>query len=134
MHLSGSRGPIDVVMKLDEGKRYRVGKIEFLGLNEKTQNQLTPRLKPGDVFHRDLVDDIFKRNKPLLPSDASWEGMRFGPSCEISYRDDDPFLRFETCGQTRCLAIPRAFGLLGLRRLKFRVPEKEWLCLRVALR
>ena len=68
-------GPIDVVMKLDEGKRYRVGKIEFFGLNEKTQNQLTPKLKPGDVFNRNLVDEVFKRNKPLLPPDASWEDV-----------------------------------------------------------
>jgi outer membrane protein assembly factor BamA len=68
-------GPIDVVMKLDEGKRYRVGKIEFLGLNEKTQNQLTPKLKPGEVFNRNLVDELLKRNKPLLPPDASWEDV-----------------------------------------------------------
>ncbi len=66
---------IDLVMKLDEEKPYRVGKIEFLGLNENTQSQLTPKLNPGDVFDRNLVDEIFKRNKSLLPPDASWKDV-----------------------------------------------------------
>jgi len=68
-------GPINLVMKLDQGKQYQVGKVEFLGLNEKTQNQLAPELKPGDVFNRNLVDEILKRNKPLLPPDASWKDV-----------------------------------------------------------
>jgi hypothetical protein len=68
-------GPINLVMRLDQGKPYRVGKVEFLGLNEKTQNQLAPKLKPGDVFNRNLVDEILKRNKPLLPPDASWDDV-----------------------------------------------------------
>jgi outer membrane translocation and assembly module TamA len=68
-------GPINLVMRLDQGKPYRVGKVEFLGLNEKMQNELTPKLKPGDVFNKNLVDQIIKRNKPLLPPDASWDDV-----------------------------------------------------------
>jgi outer membrane translocation and assembly module TamA len=44
----GDDGPINLVMRLDQGKPYRVGKVEFLGLNEKMQNELTSKLKPGD--------------------------------------------------------------------------------------
>jgi hypothetical protein len=71
----GDDGPINLVMRLDQGKPYRVGKVEFLGLNEIMQNELTPRLKPGDVFNRNLVDEIIKRNRPLLPPDASWDDV-----------------------------------------------------------
>ena len=52
-----------------------MGKVEFLGLNEKTQNQLAPQLNPGDVCNRNLVDEIFKRSKPLLLPDVSWKDV-----------------------------------------------------------
>jgi outer membrane translocation and assembly module TamA len=64
-------GPVEVIMKIDEGKQYRIRKIEFLGLDEKAQNQLRPQLKPGDVYDEDLVEQLLKGNKPVLPSDVS---------------------------------------------------------------
>jgi hypothetical protein len=39
--------PINLVLRLDQGTPYRVGMVEFLGLNEKTQNQLAPPLNPA---------------------------------------------------------------------------------------
>jgi surface antigen-like variable number repeat protein len=68
-------GPMDLVMKIDEEKQYRVGKIEFLGLNEKEQSQLTPKLKPGDIFPKEFVEQILKRNRSLLPADTSWKDV-----------------------------------------------------------
>lgn len=67
----GGGGPMDLLMKIDEEKQYRVRKIEFLGLSAKEQSQLTPKLKPGDIFPSKFVEQILKRNKPLLPADAS---------------------------------------------------------------
>jgi outer membrane protein assembly factor BamA len=63
--------PIDLVMKLNEEKQYRVGKVEFWGLNERTGSQLTPQLKPGEVFNNKLVDELLSRNRPLLPPNVS---------------------------------------------------------------
>ena len=37
---------IDLTMKIDEEPQYRVGKIDFLGLDEKTQSQLCPTTPP----------------------------------------------------------------------------------------
>jgi hypothetical protein len=64
-------GPIELVMKLNEEKQYRVGKVEFLGLNERARSQLTPQLKSGDIFNSKLVDEILRGNRPLLPPNAS---------------------------------------------------------------
>jgi outer membrane translocation and assembly module TamA len=68
-------GPIELVLKIDEGKQYRVGKIQFLGLDEKAENQLIPQLKPGEPYNSNLVDEVLKRNKSVLPADASRQDM-----------------------------------------------------------
>src|SRR4029077_10022434 len=62
-------GPIDLVLKIDEGKQYCVGKIQFLGMDGKAQNQLIPQLKPGELYNSNLVDEVLKRNKSVLPAD-----------------------------------------------------------------
>ena len=67
--------PIDLLMKIDEGKQYRVGKIEFVGLGESLQNQLKPQLRPGEPFNKALVDELLRQNKALLPADASWQDV-----------------------------------------------------------
>jgi outer membrane protein assembly factor BamA len=68
-------GPIDLLMKIDESKQYRVGKIEFLGLRESSQNRLKPQLRTGEPFNKALVDELLRRNKSLLPADASWQDV-----------------------------------------------------------
>jgi outer membrane protein assembly factor BamA len=69
------RGAIDLIMKIDEGKQYRVGQVDFFGLDESSQNQLKPQLRPGEPFNTALVDELLKRNKSLLPDDASWQDV-----------------------------------------------------------
>lgn len=58
---------MDLTMKIDDGLQYRVGKVEFLGLDEGTK----PRLHRGDPYNKYLVDELLKRNKSLVPADAS---------------------------------------------------------------
>jgi outer membrane protein assembly factor BamA len=64
-------------MKIDEGRQYRVGQVDFLGLglDESSQNQLKPQLRPGEPFNKALVDELLARNKSLLPADASWQDV-----------------------------------------------------------
>ena len=69
------RGPLDLVIKINEGKQYRVGRVDFLGLDENSQNQLKAQLQPGEPFNKALVDQLLKRNESLLPVDASWQDV-----------------------------------------------------------
>jgi hypothetical protein len=64
-------GPIDLILKVNEEKQYHLGKVEFLGLSGESQNQLTPKLRPGEVFNKEIVDEILESNKALVPLDAS---------------------------------------------------------------
>jgi outer membrane protein assembly factor BamA len=70
------RGIIDLTMKIDEGKQYRVGRVDFVGLDESSQNQLKSQLRPGEPFNKARVDELLKRYKSLLPADASWQDVR----------------------------------------------------------
>lgn len=65
------RQRISIVMELQEGPQFRVGKMKVLGLEPSTENLLKSKLKPGDLFNFQVVDDFYKENKALLPADAS---------------------------------------------------------------
>jgi hypothetical protein len=63
---------IDMVLKIDQQVQYRVGSIEFLGVNAVTREKLTESLpKSGQVFDGTRIEEFFKLNRALLPSDAS---------------------------------------------------------------
>ena len=63
---------IDMVIKIDQQAQYRVGSIEFLGVNTLAQEKLMESLpKSGEVFDASLMDEFFKLNRAILPSDAS---------------------------------------------------------------
>jgi Surface antigen variable number repeat len=62
---------ISLVIVLQEGEQFRVGKIQVLGLKPSKAAMLTSKLKAGDVFNRTLVDDFVKENLPALPVGAS---------------------------------------------------------------
>jgi len=62
---------IDLLIKLDEQKPYRVAKIELLGLGKKAQNELSAPQQIGDFFNPALWHTFFKDNKTRLPPDSS---------------------------------------------------------------
>jgi outer membrane protein insertion porin family len=63
---------VDLVVKIDQQVQYRVGSIEFLGVDSMTQEKLIESLpKPGEVFDSTTLDEFFKVNRAILPSDAS---------------------------------------------------------------
>ena len=63
---------IDMVVKIDQQAQYRVGSIEFLGVNTVTREKLMESLpKPGEIFDGTRLDDFFKVHRAILPSDAS---------------------------------------------------------------
>jgi outer membrane protein assembly factor BamA len=63
---------ISVAFTIDENKQYRVGSVELLGLGrEVSDHALQIKLKPGDVFNPQFVEDFFDDNKSLLPAHVS---------------------------------------------------------------
>lgn len=86
-------GPVELVIKIDEGKQYRVGKIDFVGLDEETQDRQRARLKPGDPYNSNLVDELLKRNKPILPSGVSREDLHL----VLNTREGVVDIRFDFC-------------------------------------
>jgi outer membrane protein assembly factor BamA len=55
---------ISLLIELDEGKQFRVRKIEVFGLKPSKVAMLTSRVKPGDVFQYSLVEAFVKANLP----------------------------------------------------------------------
>jgi outer membrane translocation and assembly module TamA len=67
---------IDMVIKIDQQAQYRVGSIEFLGVNTLAQEKLMESLpKSGEVFDGTRLEEFFKVNRAMLPSDASREDV-----------------------------------------------------------
>lgn len=65
------RKTIDLVIRIDQQMQYRVGSIEFLGVNAVTREKLLESLpKPGEVLSMARLDEFFKVNKAILPSDV----------------------------------------------------------------
>ena len=70
------RRTVDLVVKIDQQVQYRVGTIEFLGVDSMTREKLSESLpKPGEVFDSTKLNGFFKVNRTILPSDASWEDV-----------------------------------------------------------
>ena len=66
------RGTVDLVVKIDQQVQYRVGTIEFLGVDSMTRKKLSESLpKPGELFDSAKLNEFFKVNRAILPSDAS---------------------------------------------------------------
>ena len=66
------RGTIDLVVKIDQQVQYCVGTIEFLGVDSMPREKLSESLpKPGEVFDSTKLNEFFKVNRAILPSDAS---------------------------------------------------------------
>jgi outer membrane protein assembly factor BamA len=70
--IDDAHGTIDMVLKIDQQAQYRVGRIEFLGVDTVTQEKLMESLpKPGEIFDETRLEDFFKVNQAILPSDVS---------------------------------------------------------------
>jgi outer membrane protein assembly factor BamA len=67
-----AHGTIDMVLKIDQQTQYRVGSIEFLGVNTVTREKLTEALpKSGQIFDGTRLEEFFEVNRAILPSDVS---------------------------------------------------------------
>ncbi len=69
--IDDSRQRISVVMELDQQKQFRVASVEVFGLDLKMETLLKSKLKPGDVYNWQVVEDFLKQNASALPPDIS---------------------------------------------------------------
>jgi surface antigen-like variable number repeat protein len=58
---------IDLSFRIDEGRQYRVGKVEIVGMSEESKSKLKSAPQPGQVFDRSHVQEFLLRNKASLP-------------------------------------------------------------------
>jgi len=66
------RRSIDLVVRIDQQVQYRVGSIEFRGVDSMTREKLIEWLpKRGEVFDSTKLNEFFKVNRAILPSDES---------------------------------------------------------------
>jgi hypothetical protein len=61
---------ISVTFKIAEDEQFRVRSVKVLGLNPENSDKLVIRLKPGDIFNRNLIWEFYKDNQSVIPGDA----------------------------------------------------------------
>jgi outer membrane protein assembly factor BamA len=67
-----AQGNIDLTVMIDQQAQYRVGSIEFQGVNSATRDKLMESVqKPGEIFDVSQLNEFFKVNQAILPADAS---------------------------------------------------------------
>jgi hypothetical protein len=69
--INDSRQQISLLMELDQQKQFRVASVEVYGIDQKMETLLKSKLKPGDVYNRQVVEDFLKQNAAALPPDIS---------------------------------------------------------------
>lgn len=97
IHEKDSR--IDLLIKVDEQKPYRIAKIEFPGLQTAAQKSLTVPQAIGDPFNMTLWRNFFEANRSHFPVDSSLEkNMRVRR--DVSSGTVDVTLDFRPCPKT----------------------------------
>jgi outer membrane protein assembly factor BamA len=69
--IDDSRQRISLVMALEQQKQFRVASVEVFGLDLRMEALLKSKLKPGDVYNWQVVEDFLKQNASALPPDIS---------------------------------------------------------------
>jgi outer membrane protein assembly factor BamA len=69
---------IDVSVQVVEGRQYRVGTVQILGLSARAENLLKSVLEPGQIFDSQSFTDFLKEERGLLPVDASDNDITMG--------------------------------------------------------
>jgi len=91
-----ARETVNLVIRIDQQVQYRVGSVEFLGMNAAMQERLAGSLpRHGEVLDRDRLEEFFKANRAILPSDVSRDDMSIRRDTKA--RTVAIFFDFRTC-------------------------------------
>jgi len=64
---------VDLTLGLYEGQQFRIGSVQFLGLDEKTRRLLKSVPEPGQIYDDRTLESFLIENKSLLPVGSSLE-------------------------------------------------------------
>ncbi len=67
---------ISIIFELDQGKQFRISKVEVHGLDPGREAVLLSKLHPGDIFRNSAVEDAVQSLAPGLSADALRESLR----------------------------------------------------------
>lgn len=62
---------ISLIMELDQQKQFRLRTVEVFGLDSKMESLFRAKVKTGDVFNWQVIEDFLKQNAAALPPDIS---------------------------------------------------------------
>jgi outer membrane protein assembly factor BamA len=71
---------VAIFVELNQGKQYRWGNIQVIGLDPKVETLLKSQLKMGTPVNSKLIEDFYRDNESLLPVGVSPQGVRMGMS------------------------------------------------------
>jgi outer membrane translocation and assembly module TamA len=77
MELEETKGLIDVTIKVEEEKQYRVNSVEILGLEKSVETLLRSQIniQKGDIFDSPSLVEVLRKNQTFLPSGTSIEKL-----------------------------------------------------------
>jgi hypothetical protein len=75
--IDGEHQRILLTLEIDEGKQFRIGKVEVFGPNPRMEDLLKSTLKPGEIYNDQALQNFLKEHKSSLPPDVSFEDMEF---------------------------------------------------------
>ena len=93
---------IDILIRVDEQQRYTIGRIEFFGVNTKTENGVKPPQESGEVPNFTLWRKFFEDSKSHLPADASLQ-KNLEVQRNVNNATVDITVDFRPCPQTQSL-------------------------------
>jgi Surface antigen variable number repeat len=95
--IDGEHQRILLTLEIDQGKQYRIGKVEVFGPNPQMENLLKSTLKPGEIYKDQVLQSFLKEHKSSLPPDISFEDMEFRRN--VTSGTVDLRFNFQTCPQ-----------------------------------
>jgi outer membrane protein assembly factor BamA len=73
---------VAIFVELNEGKQYRWGNIQVIGLDPKVETLLKSQLKMGTPVNPKLINDFYRDNESLLPVGVSPQGVKWQRDAE----------------------------------------------------
>ena len=75
--LDDTKGLIDLTIKAEEGKRYRVNSFSILGLEKSVEAVLNSQIniQKGDIVDSPSLVEVLRKNQALLPSHPALENL-----------------------------------------------------------
>lgn len=73
---------VAIFVEVNEGKRYRWGNIQVIGLDPKVETLLKSQLKMGTPVNPKLIEDFYRDNESLLPVGVSPKGVKWQRDAE----------------------------------------------------